>query len=277
MSPPTVPGDGREERTADRDDAADRRDDTTRARDEATEQRDIEVDQRDEDARAAADDLADSVQRISLQILDRLGRIEHTTLDQADWPDLTPAAFARLDAYTAEQRRLAGLDRVAVYACLDRLHDAVGDLRRDRRAAAGDRRHSLGDRHHSGGDRHDSGQNRTDALADRNQAAIEREQVDPRDLCPPPHGPTGADTPPLSYLAARAARALATSQQRISEARNYLDGIARRPTPPTTNAADPFPSRKTERTAIARRTRSVGAQLVNNRRTAPSPGGRSRG
>ena len=226
MSLPKPPNHGRDERAADRDDAAD--------------QRDIDADQRDDVARVAADDLDDRVQRVSLQILDRLARIENTTLDHADWLDLNPAAFARLDAYTAEQRRLAGLDRAAVYALLDDLHDAVGDLRAGKRAASGDRHHSLRDRHHSGGDRHDGGQDRGDAGADRDQAAIDREQVDARDLPPVVAQPVERQDPPQpGDPKGRAAQALATSRRRISDGRNYLAGIARRPTPSTASAPEP--------------------------------------
>jgi hypothetical protein len=241
MSPAEALGDSRDERAADRDDAADRRDDITSARDDAADQRDIDADQRDENARVAADDLDDRVQRVSLQILDRLARIENTNLDQADWLDLTPAAFARLEAYAAEQRRLAGLDRAAVYTLLDDLHDAVGDLRGGQHAAGRDRHHSLGDRRHSGGDRRDGGQDRTDAQADRHQAAIDRERVDPRDLPRPLAGqPVELRHPPPPHdLAGRAAQAMATSRRRISDARNYLAGIARRPTPSTASVPEP--------------------------------------
>jgi hypothetical protein len=242
MSLPQRPGDGRDERAADRDDAADRRDDITRVRDDAADQRDIDAGQRDDDARLAADDLDDRVQRVSLQILDRLARIENTTLDHADWLDLTPAALARLDAYTAEQRRLAALDRAAVYTLLDDLHDAVGDLRSRERAAGGDRHHSLRDRHHSGGDRRDGGQDRGDSRADRHQAAIDREQVDPRDLPPVAVQPVERQHPPQpGDLKGRAAQALATSRRRISDGRNYLAGLARRPTPSTAGAPEPAP------------------------------------
>jgi hypothetical protein len=242
MSLPRARRDGRDERAADRDDVADRRDDITRARDDAADKRDIEADQRDEDASTAADELADRVQRISLQILDRLGRVGSATLDRADWADLTPAAFARLDAYTAEQRRLAGLDRAAVYALLDNLHDAVHDLQRDQHAAGGDRHHSFRDRHHSDGDRRDGRQDRHAAQADRHQAVTERELVNPGDLPPPPpYTPSDVDTPPPKNLTARVAQALDTSRRQIVEGRVYLDGIARRPTPSTDSAPEPSP------------------------------------
>ena len=111
MSHPRSSVDGRDDRAADRDDTADRRDDTTRDRDEAAHQRDTEADKRDEQARDSADDLTGHIRQIGRQIVDRLARIENTTLDPADWPDLTPAALARLEARITEQRRLAGLDR----------------------------------------------------------------------------------------------------------------------------------------------------------------------
>jgi hypothetical protein len=48
----------------------------------------------------------------------------------AAWPDLTAAAFAGLEPHTAEERRLAGLDRAAVEAHLrgrERLDGKRGD------------------------------------------------------------------------------------------------------------------------------------------------------
>ena len=186
MSLPKHPGHGGDDRAADRDDAADRRDEITRARDDDAEQRDIEADQRDENARTTADHLADNIHKISLQILDRLRRLESNTLDQADWPDLTPAALARLDACTAEQRRLAGLDRAAVYALLDDLHDAVGDLAGSRRAAPAEPR-SASTPSATGttpaATAATAARTAADARADRHQAAIDRD-VDPRDLPP---------------------------------------------------------------------------------------------
>ena len=179
MSHPRSSVDGRDDRATDRDDTADRRDDTTRDRDEAAHQRDTEADKRDEQARDSADDLTGHIRQIGRQIVDRLARIENTTLDPADWPDLTPAALARLEARITEQRRLAGLDRAAIGTLLDEIQRALGDRRHDRMGAGNDRRAAEQDRHHSAGDRRDARRDRNDAERDRNQAAIEREQVDP--------------------------------------------------------------------------------------------------
>jgi hypothetical protein len=243
MVHPRWAADGRDDRATDRDDAADRRDDLARERDITAEQRDVAAEERLARTQADADDLADRLHRISRQILDRLARIEDLDLDHADWSDLTPAALARLDALVAEQRALARLDRQALHALLDDLHDAVAELRRDHQAASRDRRASGTDRNHSLGDRGDSGQDRRDAQADRNQAAIDREQVDPRDL---PAPTTAPDAGPASPETAEPmdnwqARAVAESRRRITESRSYLSGIGRGRTAPP-DPEDPSPS-----------------------------------
>jgi hypothetical protein len=219
--------DARDDRANDRDDTADHRDDLARDRDTAAQQRDSDAEQRLAAAQPQADDLADRLHRTSLQILDRLARIEHTTLDRTDWPDLPPAALARLDALLAEQRTLARLDRQAVHALLDDLHDAVQELRRDHQAASRERRAAGRDRHHSLGDRTDSGQDRRDARADRHQAAIDREQVHPRDLPTPPAATDPALPHAEDRAAGRHARTIARSRQHIAETRSYLNGIGR--------------------------------------------------
>jgi hypothetical protein len=195
MIHPGARADGRDDRATDRDDTADRRDEAARDRDDAAQQRDIDAEKRFATAQVDAEDLADRLQGLSLQILQRLARIEDSALEPADWSDLPPTALARLDALVAEQRALARLDRQALHALLDDLHDAVGELQRDHQAMSRDRRASGGDRHHALGNRGDSGQDRRDAQADRNQAAIDREQVDPRDL---PTPTTRADPGPAS-------------------------------------------------------------------------------
>jgi hypothetical protein len=182
MSHLDTPAERRDERAADRDDDADRRDDSAQHRDDDADKRDAEAAERDEHAHQDSDDLIDRVQRIGAQILDRLAALENATVDPDDWPDLTPTALARLDAHTAEQRRLARRDRAAFTALLDRLHDELAYLGRDRRLAAGDRRASARDRTDAAGNRHESAQDRDLSARDRNQAVIEREQLDPRDL-----------------------------------------------------------------------------------------------
>lgn len=232
--------DARDDRAGDRDDTADRRDEVARDRDSTAQQRDIDAEERLAAAQAGADALADRLHRTSLQILDRLARIEDTEVDRADWPDLPPAALARLDALIAEQRALARLDRQAVHALLDDLHDAVEELRRDHRAASRERRAAGRDRHHSLGDRNDSGQDRRGARADRHQAALDREQVHPRDLLTPPGGAetTSALPHPADPVTGRHARAIARSRQRIAETRSYLSGTGRdRAVPPAPDGA----------------------------------------
>lgn len=165
------------------------RDDLTHDRDDAADRRDANAGERDDAARDGSDDLTERVRRIRLQILGRFARFENATVDARDWPDLTPAALAHLEAHTAEQRRLAGLDREAVADLLDHLDHGLGHLGRDRRAAARDRGASAHDRHHSAGNRGDAGQDRHLSARDRSQAAIERELVDPGGL--PPDGGAG--------------------------------------------------------------------------------------
>lgn len=185
MSHPKSPADLRDERAADRDDTADHRDDTAHGRDDAADGRDVEAAERDDDARQGSSDLADLTDRVQAvcdQIVARFARSENVTTDAGDWPDLTPAALARLDAYGAEQRRLARRDREAVTDLLDRLRYELNDLRRGRHAAARDRQASARDRHHSADNRHEADQDRNLSAKDRSQVVIEREQVDPRDL-----------------------------------------------------------------------------------------------
>ena len=75
-------------------------------------------------------DLNERLRQVCQQILDRLAWAENTTINPADWPDLTPAALDRLRAHAAEQRRLAALDRAAVSSLLT-------DLRAPSSTAAG--------------------------------------------------------------------------------------------------------------------------------------------
>jgi hypothetical protein len=235
--------DARDDRADGRDDTADHRDDLARDRDSAAQQRDTDAEQRLAAAQTQADDLADRLHRTSLQILDRLARIEHTTPDHTDWPDLPPAALARLDALLAEQRTLARLDRQAVHALLDDLHDAVQELRRGHRADSRERGAAGRDRHHSLGDRTDSGRDRRDARADRHQSAIDREQVHPRDLLPPPAGADPAEVllRTEDQAARRHARAIAGSRQHIAETRSYLSGIGRDQAVPSAPDGAPAP------------------------------------
>jgi hypothetical protein len=127
-------------------------------------------------ANRSSNDLTDDLRRACEQILDRFARIENTAIDPDDWPDLAPDALARLDAYTAEQRRLAALDREAVTALFDQLRNDLHHVRQVSRAVAADRWASASDRHHSAGDRRDSGQDRSDrhATAPRPRSSANR-------------------------------------------------------------------------------------------------------
>jgi hypothetical protein len=240
VSHPKTPGDLRAERAADREDDAERRDDTAHARDDAADRRDTDATGRDAYARRNDEDLAHRFERTCEQILDHLSRIENTTVCADDWPDVTPDVLIRLDAYTAEQRRLAGLDRAAVTALLDQLRDDLHQARQDRRAAAEDRRAAARDRVHAAGDRRDSGQDRSESARDRAQSTIEREQVGPGDLSadgrvdPPGRAADHRSLPmPPPTLAEQA---IETSRQRISDSRDRINR-ARRATPPATDDA----------------------------------------
>jgi hypothetical protein len=221
---PSSAAGGRDDRATDRDDRADHRDVAARDRDDAARQRDTDADERSTAAQADALDLADRLHRITVEVLQRLARIEDGGLDHAEWSDLAPAALARLDALVAEQQALARRDRQAVRALLDDLHDAVGELRSDHRALSQDRRAAGRDRHHSSRDRDDAGQDRRDAQADRDQAAVDRELVPPAEVPGPPADGDGAAAPPGSPdpMTSRYARAIAVSRQRIAESRVHL-------------------------------------------------------
>ena len=173
--------DRRDDLAADRDEAAERRDDIADGRDQTADQRDAEAAERDADARCDSDVVDDRVRRLYRQILHHLEHMEDGVLDPVDLPGLTPAALDRLAAHTAEQRRLAGLDKEVVSTLFDELRDELGQIREDRHAAARDRDAAARDRRRSAGNRHDSGVDRDDSARDRGQAAIEREQTEPRD------------------------------------------------------------------------------------------------
>jgi hypothetical protein len=214
----------RDELASERDDAADRRDDAADERDAVADQRDTEAVERDAKGRQDFNDLADHFRRLGEQILARLARAENATIDPADWPDLTSAALAHLERHTAEQRRLAALDRVAVTSLLDELQEELGN---NRHAAADSRHASARDRHHSADDRHDSKRDRDLSARDRGQAAIEREQLAPRafhvDRALDPHRPS-QNHPDISST-----WAIAASQQRIAASRNLLDETRHHP------------------------------------------------
>ena len=209
----------RDSAAADRDDAADGREAVSDGRDTVADRRDVEAGEREQDARQDFRELDDRLTRIRQEILDRFARMETTTIDPADWPDITPAGLARLRAHAAEQRRLAALDRTAVVRLLDDVRDGLLRTRRDRATAARDRHHSAEDRHHSALDRLDSARDRESAAADRGHAAIEREQVQPPDPPQDVHPRRRGGQP----MAERAAQALKESRQRIADTHDHLD------------------------------------------------------
>ncbi len=177
-----TPAERRDEDAAERDDAAEDRDSASDERDTAAVRRDADAADRDRAAHQGSEDLDDRLTWISREILDRLARVEHATVDPADWPDLGPVGLARLQAHAAEQRRLAGLDRAAVCVLLDDLCAAVRHHRRARPAAGRDRHAAARDRRHSALDRRGSAHDRELAAADRGHVAIEREQAEPDEV-----------------------------------------------------------------------------------------------
>jgi hypothetical protein len=174
-----TPAERRDDDATERDDAAERRDDAADDRDAVAARRDAHAADRDREAHRDSRDLDDRLARIGRVILDRFARVENTTVDPADWPNLGPAGLARLQAHTAEQRRLAALDRATVSALLDDLRAAVRHHRRTDPAAVPGRHAAARDRHHSAFDRQGSAQDRDLSAGDRGHAAIAREQVDP--------------------------------------------------------------------------------------------------
>jgi hypothetical protein len=163
-------------------------------------------------------DLDERLRQVCQQILDRLAWAENTTINPADWPDLTPAALDRLRAHAAEQRRLAALDRAAVSSLLAGLRAQLDRGGAQRRTAADDRRAAASDRLASDQDHRSAAQDRDDSAGDRGQAAIERVQADPRKHRGRPAGSDRVD----DSLIDRTARSVAESGQRIASSRAYL-------------------------------------------------------
>ena len=234
-----TPADRRDELAADRDDAAECRDVTSAARDAVADVRHARADARAGQADNRDRDLDDRLAQVRRRILDRLARVENTTFDRADWPDLTAADLVRLRAYAAEQRRLAALDLAAVRALLDDLRDLVLRDRADR-SPAGERLAAAQDRRAARRDRRDSADDRDDAARDRAQAAIERQLADPAD--------SDSDSTAESFLirsdeslGGRVARAVAESRQRVASSREVLTGTGNHTDLPATatNDADP--------------------------------------
>jgi hypothetical protein len=213
-----TPAERRDDLADDRDTTAEDRDTTSTRRDVDAVHRDVDAAHRDTRAHQHTDDLDNRVEQLRRQLLDHFTRAENTTIDPADWPDLTPAALDRLRAHAAEQRRLAALDRAAATRLLADLHAQIHGDRPDRHAAAGDRRAAAQDRSASAQGRHSAAQDRDDAARDRDQAAIEREQTDSPGLSEPDQEPTRAD----ESLAGRAAQVVDESRRRIAASRAYL-------------------------------------------------------
>jgi hypothetical protein len=216
------PPERRDDLAADRDDLADRRDSAAADRDTAAHQRDVQADDLDEQSNRNADDLHDRLTRIRRQLLARLARLENTSVDPDDWPELTRAGLARLRAHAAEQRHLAALDRAAINELLDDLRSAIGHSRSGRFAATQDRRAAREDRHAAAQNRVDAAGNRDDSAQDRDQTAIERQQPDPADLArvmqEAEHSPSWS----TDSLVDQVARAVADSRRRIADSRTYL-------------------------------------------------------
>jgi hypothetical protein len=211
----------RNDSAADRDDLADGRDVAATDRDTTAYLLDAQADDRDERAGRNADDLHDRLTRIERQLLGRLTRMENTDVDPADWPELAEAGLARLREYTAEQGRLAALDRAAISNLLDDLRTAIGDSRIGDIKAARDRRAAGHDRQAAAQDRADAAHDRDESAGDRDQDDIERQQSDPADpteATPVADRPDGLD----DSLPHQVARAVQDSRRRITDGRAYL-------------------------------------------------------
>jgi hypothetical protein len=165
-------------------------------------------------------DLNERLRQVCQQILDRLAWAENTTINPADWPDLTPAALDRLRAHAAEQRRLAALDRAAVSSLLTDLRapssTAAGpNVAPPPTTVAGPRPRTVWPPDQ---DRRSAEQDRDDSTRDRGQAATEREQADSRDIVAAERAATRVD----DSLIDRTALSVAKSRQRIANSRAYL-------------------------------------------------------
>jgi hypothetical protein len=169
---------GRNDRADARDESAHRRDLTSDERDKTGDRRDGEAGERDAEDSHRSHDLADRYRQLRRHVLDHFACIENSTIDPADWPDVTPAALDQLQALVAQQRHSAARSQAAILTLLDELDAQSHHTRTSRLAAARDRRAAADDRRHSAQDRAASADDRDRSAADRNQAVIEREQAD---------------------------------------------------------------------------------------------------
>jgi hypothetical protein len=203
---------------ADGDDAADLRDAESQVRDGAADRRDVDANARDEAARQGDEELHDWFVRVRQQLTEVLQRSDDVTIDVDDRADVTPARLARLEAFAAEQRRLAGTDDAAVRDLLDELRRRTRYRSDERRATVRDRRDAAEDRGGAADDRRQSERDRARSAADRSQTVLEHEQVQPGDM------PRGGSPSAPEHLRDRTARTVATSQQRIAAGRARRTG-----------------------------------------------------
>jgi uncharacterized protein (DUF3084 family) len=203
-----TPAERRDDQAADRDDAPEGCDTAARDRDTAATSRDSDAHDRDGLASQHPRDLDERLRQVCQQILDRLAWAENTTINPADWPDLTPAALDRLRAHAAEQRCLTALDRAIASSLLADLRAQLDRGRAQLRTAADDRRAAASDRLASDQDRRSAAQDRDNSTRDRGQAALEREQADPRNIVAAQQTATGVD----DSLTDRTARSVAESR-----------------------------------------------------------------
>ena len=230
MDHPGTFGEGTNTRADDRDDVADRRDLISDQRDKAGDQRDHDAGGRDSEDSHRTHELADGYRQLRRQILDHFVRIENSTVDPADWPDLPQGALDQLHALVAQQRHSAARSQAAILTLLDELDAGSHQTRTSRLAAGRDRRAAADDRRHSAEDRTASADDRDRSAADRNQAEIEREQVDPTGAGGSEHR-DAPDSPERD----RAARVISDSRLRIDHSRALIDsagGPVRRPPHP---------------------------------------------
>jgi hypothetical protein len=230
MDDPLTPTERRDELAADRDEAADRRDMSAEQRDEAARSRDDDAAGRDVEG---SHDSLDRHRRLRNQILDHFTRLENTALDPDEWSDLNPAAFERLHALIAEQRRLAARDRVAIITVLDELDVELHGSRVSRLADSHDRRAADDDRRSSGRDRDDSAGDRDLSARDRGQGAIEHEKLDSAEL-------NRLQNEAAGERDERVHPTVAETRRKIAESRARIDRFLGHPSKPA--SADPNPA-----------------------------------
>jgi hypothetical protein len=234
-----TPSERQDDRATDRDASAERRDGDSQHRDVAADHRDTGALHRDDRSADRLDALRERVDELRRHVLAGLRRVEEVDVDPVDWPDLGPAALARLSAHVAEQARQAALEDRTLLGLLDEFGDELRRAVEDRVASARDRDGAAADRQASERDRDAAATDREAAAGDRDQAAIEREQADPadREMAVPT---AGLQAFVDESVVGRGTRAVQDSRRRVIDSRKHL-GRTLRPTdgaPAATGGAD---------------------------------------